>query len=95
MKQASAQSASAKLIRQELKKAFPKTKFSVTSSSSSMSNSVDVYWTNGPVWDEVTKITNKYKNGRFCGITDSYEDNNRRNDIPQVDFIIAQRRIVG
>lgn len=63
----------AKNIRIELKKAFPKIKFSVTSKSYSGGNSIDVYWTNGPSVEQVEKITQKYQGGSFNGMEDIYE----------------------
>lgn len=56
-------------IRRELKRAFPKTKFKVTSDH----NSVSVHWTCGPVAKDVEAIANRYKAGSFNGMTDSYE----------------------
>lgn len=62
----------AKNIRIELKRAFPVVKFSVTSKSYSMGNSVDVSWTDGPTAQQVDQIINKYEAGSFDGMTDSY-----------------------
>lgn len=62
----------AKNIRIELKKHFPKVKFSVTSKSYSMGNSVSVGWTDGPKTKEVEKIIDKYQYGSFDGMTDCY-----------------------
>lgn len=62
----------AKNIRTELKKAFPAVKFSVRSEHYSGGNSVNIKWTDGPTSEEVTKITGKYEEGSFDGMTDSY-----------------------
>lgn len=78
-----------KQVKTELKKAFPHVKFSVTSDY----NSVNVSWTNGVTVAMVEEITGKYKLGRFNGMTDSYEYTNRRQDVPQVDFIFLNRTI--
>jgi|GEM_PF-1316993 len=83
----------AKMIRQELKKAFPSTKFSVTSSLFSMGNSVSISWTNGPTTASVKAITDKYQYGHFDGMTDCYEYSNSRKDIPQSKFVQASREI--
>jgi ribosomal protein L21 len=61
-------------IRQELKRAFPGVKFSVTSESYSMGCSVRVSWTDGPIQSEVEKTTGKYQEGHFNGMEDIYED---------------------
>lgn len=57
-------------VRIELKKAFPGVKFKVQSEH----NEVRVGWTNGPAYDAVKDICNKYKAGHFDGMTDSYEN---------------------
>jgi hypothetical protein len=67
----------AKNIRIELKRAFPDVKFSVKSDSYSGGNSIDIFWTDGPTTEQVEKITGKYQQGSFDGMTDcyNYEDN--------------------
>lgn len=62
----------AKNIRRELKAAFPGIKFSVTSESYSMGDSIRVRWTDGPTGEAVESIVNKYQAGNFDGMTDSY-----------------------
>jgi len=64
--------AAAKNIRTELKAAFPGVKFSVKSSRFSGGNSIDVYWTDGPCYEQVGPIINRYKAGSFDGMTDCY-----------------------
>ncbi|MFB8426434.1 LPD29 domain-containing protein [Priestia megaterium] len=59
----------AKKIKKELKKAFPKMKFSVTSSKYAGGSSVYVKWIDGPMDEEVKSITNKFK-GASVDITD-------------------------
>jgi len=78
-----------RIIKSELKRAFPKIKFSVTSDY----NSVRINWVNGVTTAMVEEITSKYKLGRFDGMTDSYEYTNRRYDIPQVDYVFLNRTI--
>ncbi len=78
-----------RIVKSELKKAFPKVKFSVTSSY----NHINVSWTNGVTVKMVEEITSKYKLGRFDGMTDSYEYSNRRTDVPQVDYVFLNRTI--
>jgi conjugative element/phage-associated large polyvalent protein len=85
----------AKLIRQELKKDFPKTKFSVTSNAYSMGNSIRISWINGPTTDYVNSITKKYQYGHFDGMTDCYEYSNTRKDIPQAKFVQTSREITN
>ena len=68
--------AATKNIRIELKRAFPAVKFSVTSSTFSMGDSIDVSWTDGPTSSQVREIIGKYKAGSFDGMTDSYEYSN-------------------
>lgn len=59
-------------IRKELKKAFPKIKFSVRKTHY---GSLNIGWTNGPKTAEVSKITNKYLDGHFNGMEDIYKSN--------------------
>ena len=72
-KQISGAALTAKKIREELKSTFPGVKFSVTSSTYSMGNSVLVKWTDGPVASIVDPIIKKYQYGYFDGMTDCYE----------------------
>jgi hypothetical protein len=78
-----------RIVKAELKKAFPSTKFRVTSDY----NCVNIYWTDGVAVSMVEEITSKYKCGRFDGMTDSYEYTNRRTDVPQVDYVFLNREI--
>jgi len=83
--------AAAKLIRKELKAAFPGVVFSITSRSFAGGNDVQIDWTDGPTFDTVMKIAGKYEYGHFNGMEDIYEYSNSRDDIPQVKFVMAQR----
>lgn len=62
----------ARNIRAELKRAFPRVKFSVRSERYSGGNSVNVYWTDGPTSERVKAISDKYQEGDFNGMDDSY-----------------------
>ena len=64
--------AAAKNIRIELKRAFPEIKFSVTTKTFSMGNSLSVRWIDGPNSAQVDSIINKYQAGSFDGMTDCY-----------------------
>ena len=78
-----------RIVKADLKKHFPHIKFSVTSDY----NCVRVSWTNGVTVAMVEAITSKYKLGRFDGMTNSYEYSNRRDDVPQVDYVFLSRDI--
>ena len=65
--------ATAKAIRERLKKEFPGVKFSVKAETFSMGDSVDIYWTDGPRTQDVDAITRQYQKGYFDGMTDCYE----------------------
>lgn len=84
---------SAKAIRKELKRAFPLTKFSVTSSTYSGGNSVAVEWVDGPTSEEVGNVAYKYQYGHFNGMEDIYEHTNRRDDLPQVKYVQVRRQV--
>lgn len=83
----------AKVIRLELKLHFPTTKFKVNSSTFSGGNSVDITWTDGPTYDQVMEISQKYEYGSFNAMNDMYEHTNSRKDIPQVKYVQARRNI--
>ena len=83
----------AKMIRQELKKAFPVIKFSVSSKTYAGGNSITTKWIDGPTSKEIHKIIDKYQYGYFDGMIDCYEMSNCRDDIPQVKFVFADREV--
>jgi hypothetical protein len=60
----------AKLIRAQLKKRFPKTKFSVVSKTYSGGASITVKWTDGPTAKLVESVTSAYAGGGFDGMID-------------------------
>lgn len=91
MKELSKSAQAAKALRTELKKAFPKQKFSVTCENYSMGNAVRVFWENGPTRQEVDKIAGKYQQGHFDGMTDCYKYSNTNKDIPQAMFVSLNR----
>ncbi len=71
----------AKNIRTELKRAFPTVKFSVTTARGT--GSIRINWTDGPLQEDVQKITGKYQEGNFDGMNDIYEYNHE-NVFPDV-----------
>jgi hypothetical protein len=72
--------ACAAAIRLELKEKYPNTKFSVTSETFSMGNSVSVNWTDGPEYEEIEAIVEGYQYGHFNGMEDIYEYKKDRDD---------------
>ena len=90
-KSISSHAAAAKAIRNELKAAFPTVKFSVTSESFSMGNSVHISWVDGYTVDQVEAIVGKYQYGSFNGMEDLYEMTNIREDIPQTKYVQTRR----
>jgi hypothetical protein len=77
-----------KAIKTELKKVFPKVKFSVKTPHYGR---VDVRWIDGPMRKEVQNIVGKYEMGYFDGMNDIYEYNNHRDDIPQCKYVFTTR----
>jgi hypothetical protein len=75
-------------IKKELQENFPGVKFSVTSGGA---DSVRVRWTDGPTSNQVEEFTSKYQRGHFNGMEDIYEYSNRRNDIPQTNYVFESR----
>ncbi len=60
----------AKLIRAALKRAFPRTKFSVRSHRYSGGASIDVGWADGPAAAAVDPIVQQFRRGDFDGMID-------------------------
>lgn len=87
MKTLSEPAQAAKLIRSELKKAFPGIKFSVTTETYSMGNSIYISYDKEKLTRiQIESIADKYKAGSFDGMTDSYNFRNS-NDLPKAMFI--------
>ena len=62
-------------LKTELQREFPGVKFSVKSESYSGGDAIRVRWDFGPTTDEIAKFTDKYREGDFDGMTDSYDYN--------------------
>lgn len=62
-------------LKAELMRAFPGIKFSVKSESYSGGDAIRVHWELGPTTAQVSAISDKYQEGSFDGMTDSYEYN--------------------
>lgn len=60
----------AKLIRAQLKKKFPGTKFQVKSHKYAGGSSINIHWNNGPTQPEVDKIVEPFSGGGFDGMID-------------------------
>lgn len=90
-KKKSSHAAAAAAIKAELTSIYPNIKFSVTSESFSMGNSVHVGYTDGPTSNQIDDIIKKYQYGHFNGMEDLYENTNSRDDIPQAKYVSAQR----
>jgi len=82
----------ANAIKTELKQEFPKIKFRVKSSNFAGGNSVDVRYVNGPAYNKVATIAEKFVSGHFDGMTDSYVYRKNRLEI-SAKFISVDREI--
>jgi hypothetical protein len=80
----------AKRIREELKKHFPKTKFSVRVSSYTGGSSIIVKWIDGVSEDQVKKVINKFRGADFDFVSDAKTSIDNR---MLVDFILTERKI--
>ena len=75
----------AKSIREDLKKAFPNTKFKIRKTDYSTLN---VQWNDLYIsWDDVQRIVNKYQKGHYNGNLEDYEYTNLLSEITQVMYI--------
>lgn len=81
----------AKMIRQDLKQAFPEVSFSVTSKRYSGGSSVSIAYENGPTCEAVDTLVGKYEYGHFDGMEDIYRYSNTAYDLPQVKFVQVYR----
>jgi len=63
----------AKMIKKKLTSLYPRVKFSVTSDTFSMGDSVSIKWTDGPLYETVNDITKQYQHGSFNSMEDIYE----------------------
>lgn len=93
MKQLSPAAQCAKLIRQELKTAFPDIKFRVHSENYSGGDAVNIYWTDGPLHDSIDAIVSKYQYGNFNSSIDLYEYSNKITDLPQAKYVFCNREM--
>jgi hypothetical protein len=87
----SSHAGAAAAIKKELQTSFPGIKFSVTSDSYSMGDSVHIGWEDGPTTKEVEAISGKYQYGSFNSMEDLYEHTNSRDDIPQTKYVSENR----
>lgn len=77
-------------VKAELRKKFPGVKFSVRSDVYSL----NIRWELGPTKEQVEAITWKYKDGRFDGMTDSYEYRARTAEAPGGwNYVFCKREI--
>lgn len=96
----SRQANAASAIRKELKQEFPNIKFRVTSDAGSLSSAVRVESVepqhhgdrhlHRALYDDVRAVVNKYEYGKHDPMTDFYNYDNRRDDIPQVTYVLVQ-----
>ena len=91
MKELTRPAKAAKCIKNDLKKLYPKTKFSVASKIYSGGSSVNVRWEGGPTRKEVERHVRKYEYGTFDPMTDCYDYNNVSQELPQVQYVCCYR----
>ncbi len=80
----------AKLVREELKKAFPGIVFSVKSHKYSGGSSIHVGWINGPTDGQVSQVAGRFHGSDFDGMQDLKTDNGRPYGN---DYIFFERRL--
>ena len=93
----------AKLIRKDLRSAFPATKFRVRSKSYSGGSSIHVDWTDGPTPAAVDAVVKRYEGATFDGMRDlkeyrdptliAHADGTYEHVRYGVDWILTQRTI--
>lgn len=90
----------AALVRQALRKAFPRVTFSVRSKTYSGGASITVRWTDGPTSGEVERIAKAFAGASFDGMIDlkSYHESRLENGERvrfAADFVFCERRVSG
>lgn len=83
----------AQAIKAELKVLFPSISFSCRYKTYSWGCSVDVSWKDWPTEKEIYSIINKYKYWHFDWMTDMYNCDNCRDDIPQAWYVFCRREM--
>jgi hypothetical protein len=87
----------AKLVRADLKVAFPGIKFSVRSKTYAGGASIDIHYTDGPIAAAVERIAKRYAGATFDGMTDYKGGVVHELNGEQVhflaDFIFVYRRV--
>lgn len=73
----------AKIVRAELKAAFPRAGFSVRASKYSMGCHLEIVWVDGPTREEVAAIADKFYGTGFDGMTDSTTSKRARSPRPR------------
>lgn len=81
-----------KNLRILLKKHFPSVKFSVRKDSCS---AIYVRWNDGPTESQVTSISDKFRAGTFCGMSDMYESSDTpwNTTFGSAQYIFASRDV--
>ena len=92
MKVKSQQAQAAAQIRKHLKNKGYEAKVTSTSYSGGNSVEVELYDCSPEIFAEVERFTNQYQRGSFNGMDDSYNDTNRRSDIPQVLYTFVNAK---
>lgn len=88
----------AKNIRAELHQHYPNVAFSVRSRRYSGGDSISVVWTAGPTANDIAVLTEKYQQGHFDGMIDSYvrDEDPQRQEFRRLrgstKYVILQRR---
>jgi hypothetical protein len=92
-KELSTHAAAAKLIRKEIKARGLKAR--VTSQTYAGGNSVHIHFEDlkPSVFDSINSFCNKFQYGSFDGMTDSYNYDNRNDELPQVRFVTATNNL--
>lgn len=83
----------AKLIRMVLKQKFPHIKFSVTSQTYSMGNSVNVNYEHKTPREKIEKEIQHFEYGHFDGMNDYYEISNNINNLSQTKFLFVSNKL--
>lgn len=81
----------AKMIRTELKRHYPATKFKVRAHSYAGGDAVSITWEDGPTVKQVEALVEDYQQCSFDGMQDLKEYTNVRDYLPQVDWVQCER----
>lgn len=80
-------------IRRLLKKTYPGVEFIIKSKYYTLGDNVEIFYADFVRPQKIEELVAKYQRGHFDASTDTYENSNKREDVPQAKFIFVSRQL--